>query len=49
MEPIRPPGVEKPNSLLRHVAASAVLRMTDVELRALNLPLGYVIDALTAK
>jgi hypothetical protein len=34
---------------LRHIAASAIQRMTDSELRALNLPLGYVLDALGNK
>jgi len=40
---------ERPDSLLRHIASSAVERMTDSELRALNLPLGYVIDVLKAR
>lgn len=38
-----------PDSLLRRIASSVVERMTDSELRALNVPLGYIIDALTAK
>lgn len=37
------------SSLLRRIAADAVQRMTDSELRALNLPLGYVVDALTTR
>jgi hypothetical protein len=36
-------------SLLRRIASDAVERMTDTELRALNLPLGYVVDALTTR
>jgi hypothetical protein len=45
-----PPDQHKlPDPLLRRIASSAVQRMTDSELRALNLPLGYVIDALTTK
>jgi hypothetical protein len=37
------------NSLLKRIASDAVQRMTDTELRALNLPLGYVVDALTTR
>lgn len=38
-----------PASLLKRVAADVVQRMTDSELRTLNLPLGYVVDALTTR
>ena len=38
-----------PVSLLKRVAAEVVQRMTDSELRTLNLPLGYVVDALTTR
>jgi hypothetical protein len=38
-----------PVSPLQRVAADVVQRMTDSELRALNLPLGYVVDALTTR
>jgi hypothetical protein len=44
-EPARAPQ----QSLLRQIASDAVQRMTDAELRALNLPLGYVVDALTTR
>jgi hypothetical protein len=48
-----PPALERApvpqKSLLRQIASDAVQRMTDTELRALNLPLGYVVDALTAR
>jgi len=36
-------------SPIRKVAADVVQRMTESELRALNLPLGYVMDSLTAR
>ena len=39
----------QPPLLTRRIAAEVVRRMTDSELRALNLPLGYVVDALTAR
>lgn len=43
----------KPSALsvspLKRVATEVVQRMTDPELRALNLPLGYVVDALTTR
>jgi hypothetical protein len=44
-------SAEEPDqdSALRKIASAAIWRMSDSELRALNLPLGYVIDALTAK
>jgi hypothetical protein len=45
----RPGELNEQESVLRKVASIAIRRMTDSELRALNLPLGYVIDALTAK
>lgn len=35
--------------LTRRVAADVVQRMTDAELRMLNLPLGYVIDAIKTR
>lgn len=38
-----------PVSPLKRVAADVVQRMTDSELRALTLPLGYVVDALTTR
>ena len=34
---------------IRKIAAEVILRMTESELRALNLPLGYVMDALTVR
>lgn len=34
---------------IRKIAAEVVQRMTESELRALNLPLGYVIDCLTTR
>jgi hypothetical protein len=40
----RQPRGDEP--LIRRVAVESVQRMTEAELRLLNLPLGYVIDAL---
>jgi hypothetical protein len=34
---------------MKRIAADVVQRMTDSELRALNLPLGYVVDVMTAR
>jgi len=36
-------------SVMKRIAAEVVHKMTDSELRALNLPLGYVVDVLTAR
>lgn len=47
--PASEPALALQKSLLRRIASDAVQRMTDTELRALNLPLGYVVDALTAR
>ena len=44
-----PQQVATQNSLLRRIVSDAVQKMTDAELRALNLPLGYVLDALTTR
>jgi hypothetical protein len=41
-----PPGGAE---LTKKVAIAALSRMTDAELRALNLPLGYVLDALNTQ
>ncbi len=38
-----------PESALKRIVGQVVQRMTDSELRALNLPLGYVMDALTTR
>jgi hypothetical protein len=38
-----------PDSSLKRVAVDVVQRMNDSELRSLNLPLGYVLDALKAR
>lgn len=40
----RPPG-----SVLKRVAVEVIGRMTEPELRALNLPLGYVVDSLAGR
>jgi hypothetical protein len=37
------------DSAMKRIASDVVQRMTDSELRALNLPLGYVVDVLTAR
>lgn len=38
-----------PESPIRKIAVDVVQRMTESELRSLNLPLGYVIDCLTTR
>lgn len=43
-----PEVTTQPDSI-RKIAANVVQRMTESELRALNLPLGYVVDALTTR
>jgi hypothetical protein len=48
-QPQRPltDGVRLPSDFsLRQLAVAAVQRMTDAELRSLNIPLGYLVDAL---
>jgi hypothetical protein len=40
---------EPTGSQLKKIAAEVVQRMTDSELRSLNLPLGYVLDALKTR
>jgi len=43
---LTPAGGDSP---MKKIAADVVQRMTDSELRTLNLPLGYVVDAMTAR
>ena len=43
---LTPAGGDSP---MKKIAADVVQRMTDSELRALNLPLGYVVDVMTAR
>jgi hypothetical protein len=43
---LTPAGGDSP---MKRIAADVVQRMTDSELRALNLPLGYVVDVMTAR
>jgi hypothetical protein len=43
----QPPAPSQTGMLARRVALAAVGRMTEAELRALSLPLGYVMDALS--
>jgi len=38
-----------PESVVRHVAIQVVGRMTETELRTLNLPLGYMVDVMAAR
>jgi len=47
--PAEVPTTSDTESVMKRVAAEVVQRMTDSELRALNLPLGYVVDALTTR
>lgn len=47
--PLAATSSQQPASLMRRIASEAVQRMTDSELRALNLPLGYVVDSLTTR
>ena len=46
--PETPAGTET-ESAMKRIAAQVVQRMTDSELRSLNLPLGYVVDVMTTR
>jgi len=46
VQSLAPAGAQ---SEMKRIAAEVVHRMTDSELRALNLPLGYVMDVLTTR
>jgi hypothetical protein len=46
VQSLSPAGAQ---SEMKRIAAEVVHRMTDSELRALNLPLGYVMDVLTTR
>jgi hypothetical protein len=47
--PMAPSTQVQSESSIRRIAADAVQRMTESELRSLNLPLGYVMDSLTTR
>jgi hypothetical protein len=49
LAPEETPVVTQSQSEMRRIAVETVQRMTESELRALNLPLGYVVDALTTR